>query len=140
LTGCADRETPEQRISRMIDAAESAVESRSLGGFKAVISAQYRDEKQRTRRDLVRLAAGYFFRHESIHLLVQTSEIVLEGRDRARVLLYVAMAGQPLNDASQLAGLRADLYRFDLDLAREEGEWRVSKGHWRRARSDDFLE
>jgi hypothetical protein len=53
--------------------------------------------------------------------------------------VYVAMAGTPIEAPEALVGLRADLYRFDLELAEEpDGEWRVSSAQWRPAAIDDF--
>ena len=49
------------------------------------------------------------------------------------------MAGTPIAGPEALAGLRADLYRFDLRLGEEpDGEWRVRSAEWRPAAVDDF--
>ncbi len=88
----------------------------------------------------MRLLAGYFVAHQSIHLLTQVNPIELTGEERARVTLFVAVAGEPVDAASQLLSLRADLIRLELELVVEEGEWRVLSGAWRRAETRDFLE
>jgi len=140
LSGCSEPDSPEQRIRQLIADGESAVEARSLPDLRTLISENYLDGSKRTRRDLTRLLAGYFLRHKSIHLLVQIHEILVEEPDRARAVIYVAMAGRPLDDASQLSFVRANLYRFDLELSEVEGDWRVVGGTWRKAVSGDFLE
>ncbi|MEW7981215.1 MAG: hypothetical protein AB2813_15930 [Candidatus Sedimenticola endophacoides] len=85
-----------------------------------------------------RLALGYFLRHKSIHLLTQIERIELLDEERARVVLFVAMAGSPLEGVEQLLNLRADLHRFELDLVLEQAQWRVARAHWQRARAADF--
>ena len=140
LAGCGEPDSPEKRIRQLIADGETAVEARSVGDVRTLISENYLDSKKRTRRDLTRLLAGYFLRHKSIHLLVQVNEILVEEPDRARSVVYVAMAGRPLDDVSQLSLVRADLYRFELELSEVEGEWRVTGGAWRKASGRDFLE
>ncbi len=120
---------------------EAAAEGRSLTEFKALVSERYRDRAGRTRRDLVRLAARYFLGHRSIHLLTQIQRMELIDPERAQLTLIVAMAGRPFPDTAQLSGFRADLYRFDLELALEEGAgWQVTSGSWRRVGEEAFLE
>ena len=140
LAGCSEPDSPEQRIRQLIADGESAVEDRSLSDLRTLISEDYLDGNKRTRQDLTRVLAGYFLRHKSIHLLVQIHEILVEEPDRARAVIYVAMAGRPLGDASQLSLVHANLYRFELQLSEVEGDWRVAGGAWRKAVSGDFLE
>lgn len=140
LSGCADEDSPEQQIRNMIDAAAEAVEQRALVEAKSFISPDYLDRQQRTRRDITRLLAGYFLRHKSIHLLTQINRIELPQKDRAQLLMFVAMAGRPIEDVKQLIAFRADLFRIDLQLVLVAGDWRVQSGRWRRANSSDFLE
>lgn len=140
LAGCGEPDSPESRIRQLIADGEKAVEARSVGDVRALISENYLDAKKRTRRDLTRVLAGYFLRHKSIHLLVQVNEILVGEPGRARAVVYVAMAGLPLDDVSQLSLVRADLYRFELELSELEGEWRVTGGAWRKAAGRDFLE
>lgn len=140
LAGCGEQDSPEDRIRQLIADGESAVEARSIADARALVSENYLDGKKRTRRDLTRLLAGYFLRHKSIHLLVQVNEILIEEAGRARAVIYVAMAGRPLDDVSRLPLVRANLYRFELEVSEVEGDWRVTGGQWRKASRRDFLE
>ncbi len=139
LVGCADPKSAEEQIRQMVAQGEAAVEAGSLTEVGSLISEDYRDEAGRTRRALEQLVAAYLLRHRSIHLLIQIHQIELEASDDARMTLYVAMAGRPLAEAGQLLTVRADLLRFDLELRREEGQWRVTTSRWRRASREDFL-
>jgi len=140
LSGCDTADSPERRIREMIEAGELAVESRSAGDVMALISNDYRDDNGRGRDQLLQLLGIYFYRHRSIHLLVQVQAIELTGEGRARAAVYVAMAGRPVSDAESLLTLRADLYRFDLNLEELKGVWLVTSSRWRQANTEDFFE
>ena len=139
IAGCADPESPEQQIRQMVDQGEAAVEEGAHSEIKSLISDSYLDEAGRNRRALAQLVAGYMLRHGSIHLLTQIDRIEIQGPEDALLSLYVAMAARPLQEAGQLLSVRADLLRFDLVLRREDGQWRVISGQWRRASREDFL-
>ena len=141
LMGCgSDPETPEDQIRALIEAGEIAVEARDLSEVRSLISDRYRDEQGLNQQAVSRLIAGQFLIHQSIHLLVQTDDIRLVGPERAEVRVYVAMSGTQLSGPEALLGLQADLFRFDLDLEQEGGDWRVTGGNWRRATAADFFQ
>lgn len=140
LLSCgSDAPTPEERIRLLLTDAETAVESRSVSTVEAFLSARYRDDHGQDRRAVLRLLAGYFLGHQSIHLLTQVTELSLVDAQEAKVTLYVAVAGQPIDSSSQLVSLRADLIRLDLQMVFENSEWRVISAAWRRAAPSDFL-
>ena len=139
LAGCADKESAEGQIRQMIDTAESVLEARDLRAARSLLSDAYRDAAERTKPALLRLLGGYFLRHKSIHLLLQIERIELQDPQRPGVTLYAAMAGQPFADLDALLALDAALYRFDLELVREQDQWRVAAGSWRSATREDFL-
>lgn len=139
LTGCSNNDSHEAQIREMIDRAESAIEARALLDARSLVADSYQDDGKRTKQALVRLLSGYFLRNKSIHLLVQLDHIDLNDPQRPKVTLYTAMAGKPFADVEAVLALRAALYRFDLELMREEGEWRVVSGRWQPATREDFL-
>ena len=86
-----------------------------------------------------RLVAGYVLRNKTIHLLMQIEDIRVDpSGQRADAVLFIGMAGQPAEDSATLLALRADLFRFDLKLVLEEGDWRIVGGRWQRASPSDF--
>lgn len=139
-SSCGPAGSPDEEIRRVVAAAEEAAEERKTGGIKELISENYTDDRRRTKPDLVRVAAGYFLRHKRIHLFSRVAEIDFPEPDRALVVVYVAMAGLPVQDAESLFRIDADLYRFDLQLVREDGDWLVTRAGWRPALPEDFLE
>jgi hypothetical protein len=140
LAGCQKRESPEQQVRALIARAEAAAEARRAGELRGYLSEQYRDEEGRDKRALEAVIRLTVLRHESIHLLTRISEVSVPQAGRARAVVHVAMAGQPLASVGEIAPLNADLHRFELDFVQENGEWKVVSARWRRAEPADFLQ
>ena len=131
--------SPEEQVHHFIKIAREAAENRDTGAIKDLISDTYSDERERTKTDLVRVTAGYFLRHKSVHLFTHIGSLTFPGEESAELQLFVAMAGRPITAADMLLDIRADLYRFDMLLTREGKEWRLSSSAWRPATIEDFF-
>ena len=75
---------------------------------------------------------AYFIANQRIEIVSRVDEIVLEGADAARAVLHAGMLGQR-SGAELLAGVDADLYRFELELVNDGGEWQIIGANWDRA-------
>lgn len=141
LAGCSRQaqESPQDQIKALLDAAETAVESRSLDQSAELISSGYGDEAGRDRRALKRLLLGYFLRNKSIHVLQQVQEISLLSDTSARVVLYAGVAGSLPAMGDSLAQWRGDLVRLEAELVLEDDGWRLKSASWRRASHGDLL-
>ena len=139
LAGCSRREAPEQRVRLLFEGAELAAEQKDFSKLRGYISSRYADPEGHDRRAIENLLRLHVLRHESVHLYTRIASIELSQPGRAQAVLYVAMAGRPIKTAEELAGLRADFYRFEFTLAEEDKEWRVTGAAWRRAEATDFL-
>ena len=144
-TGCADREVdkPEDRIHQYIEAGKQAAENRDTGALAALIAEDYQDDRQLDKASLIKLSRGYFLRHKNIHLFTRIDAIRLDvppdQAQRAEVEVYVAMAGQPISHIEALSGIHARLYRFELLLIDDGGEWQLLSARWKRARLKEFF-
>ncbi len=141
LAGCSgdSQDSPEAQIKVLLDAAETALESRSLGDSLELISPAYRDAEGRDHQAMKRLLMGYFLRNKSIHVLKQTQEISLLSDNAARVILFAGVAGNQPEVMDSLAQWRGDLIRLQADLVLEDGDWRLGSASWRRASQGDLL-
>lgn len=140
FNGCGGEEkSPEAEVRQFIAAGEKAAEERNLGDIKKLISENYIDDKDRKKIDLVRVVAGYFLRNNNIHLFSRIGSLQFTEKDKAELQVFVAMAGLPVESAEMLLDARADLYRFDMILTRDSGEWLLSSAQWRPARKVDFF-
>ncbi len=139
LAACADPEpSMEQRIRELIGQGEQAAEARSRGFFADTVADDYQDEAGRSRRDLLRLLTGYFLRNQTIHLLVRTHEIRIEGPKHATAVVYAGMAGSPMEGFDQLMTLRAAVYRLELRFVQGD-EPRLVEAKWRRLQPGELI-
>lgn len=125
-------DSPEERIRSFITAGEEAAEARSLEYFSDALAEQYSDDHGLTKKEMLRMLAGYFFRNQSIHVVSRVSDINLLTDEHAEVVIYVGMAGSPDVGFDQLKQLRADLYRVELDLILAD-QIQVSRASWQRS-------
>jgi hypothetical protein len=99
--------------------------------LRALVADDYRDGDGRGADDIRGYLHAYLIAHQSIHLITRIDVIEIKGAEVARVRLTVGVLGRESDSTWDLAG---DIYRFDLRLAREDGEWRVTRAGWRAER------
>ena len=141
LTACGDSDTPEDRIAALINNFEQTAEQGKALGFRDYIADTYTDRDGMRKPDVLRLLAGYKLRNKSIHLLVHIADItVAPDQKSGSAKVFVAMAASPVTGIEQLAGLEADLYRFDIQLHEDpDGAFQVSSAEWAPAEKADFI-
>ena len=132
LTACGPGPSAEDEIREVVAEAERAAEARDAFALRDLVADDYRDGRGNGAEEIRRYVHGYLLAHQSVHLLVRIEEITLPATDLARLRATVAMAGREAEAASAW-DLAADVYEFDVTLAREGGDWRVIKADWRPA-------
>jgi hypothetical protein len=128
--GCAASD-PEAEIRTRLAAAEQAAEARDTGFFGELIGDGYRDAQGNDRAEVLRTLRGLFLANQRLEVVSRIDEVELESDDAARVVLHAGMLGQRAG-AQLLAGVDADLYRFELELVNDGGDWRIIGAKWRR--------
>lgn len=96
-----------------------------------MIADDYRDGDGRSADELRRYLHGYLIAHQSIRLITRIDAIELQGAEVARAQVTVGMLGRESESTWDFA---ADIYHFDLRLAQEGGEWRVTRAGWQAER------
>ncbi len=143
LVGCSGDGplTPEQEIAAFLERFEEAAAARDVGAALELISEEYSDAAGRDKTALKGVVLQYFLRNEAIYARTSVRELELaDPPDSAHVGVTAALAGAPIADVGELETLNADLFRFDLVLAREEdGKWRARSVRWRRAQLRELL-
>jgi hypothetical protein len=132
LVSACGASDPEAEIRALLAAAEQAAETRDAGFFGDAVGAAYRDARGNDRDELVRSIRGYFIANQRIEIVSRVDEIVLEGADAARAVVHAGLLGQRTG-AALIDGVEADLYRFELELVNDGGDWRIIGADYRRA-------
>lgn len=132
--GCGTGD-PEAEIRALLAAAEEAAEARHAGFFADLIGESYRDARGHDRDELLRTIRGYFIANQRIEIVSRVDEVTLEGADAARAVVHAGVLGRRTG-AALLEGVDADLYRFELELVNDDGDWRIIGAEWSRALGD----
>lgn len=131
LAGCSTAD-PEAEIRALLGAAEQAAEDRDTGFFRDLIGTSYRDARGNDRDQLLNVVRGLFITNQRVEIVSRIDAVELEGTDAAHAIVYAGMLGQRAR-AELLGGMTADLYRFELELVNDGGEWQIIGATWRRA-------
>lgn len=126
-------------MSSTVDAMVLAIEEGSSRRVGELLHPDYRDARHPDRRSALAGLFWYTRQHRDIHLLTLVRDLRVDASaGEAHGAVFVAMAGVPLESVQALVSVNADLYRFDVDWRRHEGEWRVTSSRWRRADLSDL--
>lgn len=125
ITACGTAELPEQQVRAALEAAETAVEARDVSAVLDLVSPDYTDSDGRKRDELGRFLRGYFIANQSIRLLTRIESLEFPAADVAEVAMQVGMVGREA-EADSAWNLAADLYRIDLTLMRDGGDWLIT--------------
>ncbi|HEY7752201.1 MAG TPA: hypothetical protein VH856_00140 [Steroidobacteraceae bacterium] len=127
--GCGPRGTPEDEIRALVSTAEESAEARDASALRDLVADDYEDPAGRTADDLRNYIHGWLVAHPSVRLITRVNSIELEGNELARLSVTIGMLGREASSDSgwEFAG---DVWRFDLRLARDSGDWRVIRAGW----------
>ena len=131
VAGCGGQD-PDAAIRELIDQGEAAAEERDTGFFRDALSANYSDARGNNRDRLIALLRGGFLTHESIEVVTRTESVVLNGADAAEVVMSVGVIGRR-SGGSLIGGLDGQLYRVELELVDDGGEWQIIGANWERS-------
>lgn len=139
LAACGQPEAPEIEIRTFVAKAQTAAEQRNARDLRALVADDYVDAQGHDRKTIEQLIRLHIFRNQSIHVLTRIHAIEFPEPERALVTVMAALAGRPVTSADELAGLNANLYRFDLELIRRgKDDWQVRHAAWEPAALADF--
>ena len=127
VSACKERTTPEQQVRAVIAAAEDAAERRDHSDLVELVSPRFEGAHGEDAREISRLLRGYLLAHPRVHVGTRIESIEFPYEDMARVELTVGALGS--GDGGAL-DFEADAQDVELELQREDGEWRVTRAGW----------
>jgi hypothetical protein len=127
LAGCGSQgESPEDVLRRWVADAQFAAENEDRSALLGMLSENYTDARGNDLKAVDQMLRFYFLRQDSVVLISNIEDIVINGETAAIVTLTAGMAGA--NDAA--FGFSADAYRFELELERDGDEWLLIAARW----------
>ncbi|MCU0975178.1 MAG: nuclear transport factor 2 family protein [Steroidobacteraceae bacterium] len=130
LSGCGQPDSPEAQVRAVVQEAKEAAEARDASRLFDLIAPDYRDPRGFDADELERYLRGWLIAHQRVRLLTRVESIEFPAEDLARLSVTVGMVGREAG--AEAWNLAADVYDIDVTLARENGEWRVTRADWRR--------
>jgi hypothetical protein len=138
--GCRGRRpSPEEQARKTIDVAVKAVSERNIKPLATLVSDQYSDREGNDKEQVVSLVRVQFVLHPNLYLIAKIFSVECPEPIQARMVVFAALASVPGGVLPDLTNLSADVYRFDLTLADEDGTWRVVRAAWAPATVKDLL-
>ena len=131
VAGCGSQD-PDAAIRELIDQGETAAEERDTGFFRSVLSVNYSDARGNDRDRLIAMLRGGFLTHESIEVVTRTESVALNGTDAAEVVMFAGVIGRRAG-GSLIGGLDGQLYRIELELVNNGGDWEIIGANWERS-------
>ncbi len=128
ICGC-HRDTEKEKIEKTLTAVRAAAENRDFGGVLNQLSKTYKDEQGNDYDAIRSLVLFYFFRHQSITVIMSDLETDIRGSEAdARFQAILSGRTGSVNILPEALGA----YRFTVKLAAESGEWKVTSAKWER--------
>lgn len=139
LFSCSDDKiSPEDEIRQYIENIRVAAEERNHRDVADLVDESYADQQDLKKKQLIKKLRAYFFTHKNIHLYTQIESIVFQSENKAFVTLHVAMTGNAIKDINALNSLRAQVYRFEL-LLTKNNYWLLKQARWQQTSIKDLL-
>ena len=129
--------TKEDEIRLYIEKGVEQAEKRSINGVADMVHENYSDSKGMIKAQIRSMLRLYFLRHKNIHLFTRIGDIIFHTQTDATVHLHVAMAGSVISDVTALSSLKAQIYKFELNLTKED-EWLLQSAKWKLASMGDL--
>lgn len=126
LAACSAPSPPEEAVRAWLEAAETAIEEHDRGRLVEMIAEHYVDAHGNDRDAVEQRLRFYFLRNRNILIASKVEKLEIVGGTAAQVVLTAGLAGTDANAFD----LRADAYRFELELVEENGEWLLIGADW----------
>lgn len=129
----------DQLLFKSILELENRFEERKLGRIVEYVSEDYGDETGRNIKDIKRAIQIQLMRHKSLYVFSVIKDVQWSGDNKAIVEIAAAMGGKPMESASILTSVRADMILFSVNFVLEDEVYKVKGATWTWAAPSDFL-
>lgn len=127
LAACGDPPSaPEEELRAWVAAGVEAAENKERRELVGMIAPSYADARGNDLEDIDNTLRAYFFRQHEIALISRIEEITVYDDTAAKIVVTVGMAGT--NDG--VLGFSADAYRFEMEVEKASGEWKLISARW----------
>jgi hypothetical protein len=130
LAGCGREDTPEERVRAFVAQVAASAEARAWGDFPGYLADDYGDAKGLSRKEVLALVTRYILAHRSIYVFQRVRDIDVSDSRHPSAVVLAALAGSPMTGPDDLTRVQADLYRFEIALADDGDDLKVTQAAW----------
>lgn len=138
-SACRKRRSAEAEVREAIESAAQGARDRKLKTIAAIVSQEYRDKDGNDRKAILDVVRANILLRPNVFLISHVASVTCTPSATCEAIVVAAMASVPSQSLSDLLRSQADVYRFDLTFAAEDGTWRVRSAAWRPASPQDLL-
>ena len=126
------QETEEDRVQKVITSVQKAAEEKKIMTILGQLSRAYRDPQGHDFEGIKGLLAFYFYRHQKVHVYIPSTEVTVTGGAATVSFEAVLTGAAPGESTGSVIPGALGVYRFNVDLRKEEGHWKVISAKWER--------
>lgn len=130
LPACSRKQSDEEQLRSLVTAAVHAAEEKRVGDVMEAVSERFAGEGL-DKRGVKQLVAFHVLRESWVALTVSGDHVAVRGDAATATVDVVMIRSGPGRSLAELLPHQASVYRFDLKLNREDGDWKVTSAKWR---------
>ena len=129
--GCSKPDDRTQ-IERLIRSAVQASKDRSPNDILARVAEDFKGPRGASRRDAKRMLVGRLVGDRWLYVVERSLDVQVEGKSATAALRVLLAEGNAVKRLEDLVPTDASALRFDLRLAKRDGEWWVIAAEYKR--------
>lgn len=132
LLAACSKETEEDRVKKVLKSIQAAAEEKKIAAVLDNVSKSYQDPQGNDYNGVKGILAFYFFRHQKVAVYMPNVDVVVNGT-KARALFQAILTGRGTGEsAGNILPESLGAYNFDVNLKKENDEWKVTSAKWER--------
>jgi hypothetical protein len=127
-SGC-HTQTEQDKIQKTVTNIQKAAEEKDAQKILKSLSKTYNDPQGFSYDTVKGLLAGYFFRHQKIHVYIINLDVSAEGA-AGKAAFQAILSGSKTGSVADGVPEALGMYSFDVSLKKEDGDWKVTSARW----------
>ena len=128
---CKKGKTEQDRIKEMIESVEDFVEKKYISNILDLLTDDFYDMEDRSRKEIEELLIKYYDRHTGIVIHILGTKFLNIGSDQAEVQTEVSLSSGAAKFFRKIVKYYGETYRFTLTLKKTNLQWRIQYTEWR---------
>lgn len=129
---CSKPKSDVDLVAESIKNIAEAAEAKDVKGVMKYVSNDFRGDDGSDRNNVKGILVSQLLNADSISIFIRGLEVEVTGGQAAAHLRVVMTRGKPVKKIADIPRDRADAFRFEMILKKEDGLWKVVSAGWER--------